>query len=208
MSEVVVRSFERELSEMRAALYAHAVALTHDPAAAEDLVQETLMRALHARCRFQKGTDLGAWTHSIMRNAFIDARRRKAVRARWELVPPFTDDDRTFGPLDVLGERDVAEVLPFLPPRDREIFELAYFDNLSYRDIADRLKLPMNTAGTRLLRAKLRVRKLLKDVFEQRYGRRSPLGAERTGRPSTTRTSVRAVGDRESLRPIPERRPR
>lgn len=192
MNEVVAHSFEEALSAMRAGLYAHAVALTHDPAAAEDLVQETLMRALHARCRFQKGTDLGAWTHSIMRNAFIDARRRKAVRARWELVEPFVADDQSFGPLDVLGERDVAAVLPFLPPRDREIFELAYFDNLSYRDIAARLKLPMNTAGTRLLRAKLRVRKLLKDVFDARYGG----------------TTVRAVGNRESLRPTREPRPR
>jgi len=181
--------FERSLGALRTRLYARAVALTHDRAGADDLVQETLVRALHARRRFQRGTNLAAWTQAIMRNVFIDTRRRTAVRVRWDPPDAVMDEDDGLGPLDVLSSEDVQEVLPRLPGPYREIFALAYLENLSYRDIATKLGLPVNTTGTRLLRAKLRMRQLLCERFEERYARgavtddESPASPHPTARP-------------------------
>ena len=181
--------FERSLGALRTRLYARAVSLTHDRAGADDLVQETLVRALRARRRFQPGTNLAAWTQAIMRNVFIDTHRRAAVRVRWDPPDTALDDEDGFGPLDVLSSEDVEEVLPRLPAPYREIFALAYLENLSYRDIATKLGLPLNTTGTRLLRAKLRMRQLLCERFEERYVRSaltdvgSPASPRPTGRP-------------------------
>lgn len=161
--------FSDELTELRVHLYSRAISLTKDRPGADDLVQETLVRALHARPRFHHGTNLAAWTNSIMRNLFIDGRRRSAVRRRWEKAEELPEEKPALGPLDVLSEEDVTAALAHLPARYREIFQLAYLENLSYREIADRLCLPMNTTGTRLLRAKLRVRKVLGEVVERRF---------------------------------------
>ena len=77
-------TFIGDLIELRRALHQRALFLTQDRTAAEDLLQETLERALQSRERFRDGSNLGAWVFSIMRNLFIDGRRRRAIRARLE----------------------------------------------------------------------------------------------------------------------------
>jgi RNA polymerase sigma-70 factor, ECF subfamily len=95
-------TFIAELVDLRHALHQRALFLAQDRTAAEDLLQETLERALQSRDRFRQGSNLGAWVFSIMRNLFIDGRRRRAIRARleqkafWlgELEPPARDPER------------------------------------------------------------------------------------------------------------------
>jgi len=99
-------SFIADLVDLRRALHQRALFLAQDRTAAEDLLQETLERALQSRDRFREGSNLGAWVFSIMRNLFIDGRRRRAIRARleqkafWigELEPPARDPEHDDDP--------------------------------------------------------------------------------------------------------------
>lgn len=198
-------TFTRELLDLRRSLYQRALFLAQDRTAAEDLTQETLERALQSRERFRRGSNLGAWLFSILRNLFIDGRRRRAIHARleqkafamigcepigggagagtpdeearWfeagrvELAP---DEANPRSPLDVITIDDVNAVVATLPARQQEIFALAYDDHLSYRQIAVRLGIPLSTTGTRLLRARARVRRQLERLHDQRL--RDPAG--------------------------------
>ena len=189
-------TFIADLIEMRRALHQRALFLAQDRTAAEDLLQETLERALQSRDRFREGSNLGAWVFSIMRNLFIDGRRRRAIRARleqkafWlgELEPPAREperDDETrhpecgrvdvgasdldaVTPLDVITSADVDAAVAMLPPSQQEIFTLAYGVRLSYREIAIKLGIPASTTGTRLLRVRAKVRRRLEGVYEAR----------------------------------------
>lgn len=189
-------TFIADLVDLRRPLHQRALFLAQDRTAAEDLLQETLERALQSRDRFREGSNLGAWVFSIMRNLFIDGRRRRAIRARleqkafWlgELEPPSRELERDedaghvecgridhgvtdwemVSPLDVITSADVDAEVALLPPAQREIFTLAYGVRLSYREIATKLGIPPSTTGTRLLRVRAKVRRRLERIYEQR----------------------------------------
>jgi RNA polymerase sigma-70 factor (ECF subfamily) len=192
----VADSFTADLVDLRRPLYQRALFLAQDRTAAEDLLQETLERALVSRERFRRGSNLGAWAFSIMRNLFIDGRRRRAIRARLEqkafwlglsVVPvsdrggdgdPRRSENERFDagaaepdplvPLDLLTIDDVNQAVATLPAAQQEIFALAYGERLTYRQIAARLGIPASTTGTRLLRVRTKVRRWLERVHEQR----------------------------------------
>jgi RNA polymerase sigma-70 factor (ECF subfamily) len=162
--------FGDELARLRGSLYSRALFLAQDPALADDLVQEVLERALLARDRFQHGTHLRAWLCSIMRNLHIDGRRRALTRMRLDRqaeadrIPA----DGPLGPLDLISRSDVIAAMETLEPPQREVFKLACLEGLSYQQVAARLGVPANTVGTRLLRAKRRLRRVLEALYEQR----------------------------------------
>jgi RNA polymerase sigma-70 factor (ECF subfamily) len=161
--------FTAELAGLRRALYQRALFLTQDRTAADDLAQATMERALIARDRYRSGTNLRAWLLLMMRNLFIDGRRRAAFQAGAldeEWAPQWPDDPPS--PLDLLSGEDVAQATALLCREHREIFNLAYVDHLSYREIGERLGITANATGGRLLRARTRLRMLLDVVFERR----------------------------------------
>jgi len=192
-------TFTRELIDLRRPLFQRALFLAQDRTAAEDLTQETLERALVSRERFRRGSNLGAWVFSIMRNLFIDGRRRRAIRARLEQKAFWSDvteppghggehdpqaprgadvcrydvclaEPEALTPLDILTIDDVNRAVATLAPAQQEIFALAHGERLSYREIAARLGIPASTTGTRLLRVRTKVRRLLQRVYEERAG--------------------------------------
>ncbi len=161
--------FKAELIGLRRALYQRALFLCQDRTAADDLVQATIERALIARDRYRSGTNLRAWLLLMMRNLFIDGRRRAAFQAGTideDAAPAGADAEPS--PLDLLSGEDVARAAERLGREQREIFNLAYIERLSYRDIARRLGITENATGGRLLRARMRLRVLLDVVFERR----------------------------------------
>lgn len=162
-------AFTAELLGLRGALHQRALFLTQDRTAADDLVQATIERALIARDRYRRGTNLRAWLLLMMRNLFIDGRRRAAFQVGT------VDEESTLAgaeaepsPLDLLSGEDVAQATERLGRDQREIFNLAYVERLSYREIARRLGITANATGGRLLRARTRLRVLLDVVFERR----------------------------------------
>jgi RNA polymerase sigma-70 factor (ECF subfamily) len=161
--------FTAELIGLRRALYQRALLLTQDRTAADDLVQATIERALIARDRYRRGTNLRAWLLLMMRNLFIDGRRRAAFQVGTvdeESAPAGAEAEPS--PLDLLSGEDVAQATELLGRDQHEIFNLAYVERLSYREIARRLGITANATGGRLLRARTRLRVLLDVVFERR----------------------------------------
>jgi len=163
--------FATELVGLRRTLYQRALFLTQDRNAAEDLAQATVERALVSRARFQSGTNLRAWLLLMMRNLFIDGRRR----AIFQLTANVVDEesaapapDAELSPVDLLSSDDVAAAAALLGHEQREIFTLAYIERLSYREIAGRLGISPNATGGRLFRVRTRMRRLLEIIFERR----------------------------------------
>jgi len=162
--------FAAEIAGLRRDLYLRALFLAQDPFAADDLVQEAIERALLARARFQRGTHLKAWLGQILRNLFIDARRRALTRARFEHEGEI--EEPTAAPsgslFEVLSGDDVASALARLDTAQRQVFMLACLEGRTYQEIAARIGVPVSTVGTRLLRAKRKLRRMLEQVYEDR----------------------------------------
>jgi RNA polymerase sigma-70 factor, ECF subfamily len=171
--------FTTALLGLRRTLYQRALFLTQDRAAADDLAQATVERALLSRARFRLGTNLRGWLLLMMRNLFIDDKRRAVFHGgSIDDDCPCPAPDWAPGPIELLSDQDVKEASDRLGKDQREIFTLAYVDRLSYREIGQRLGITQNATGGRLLRARSRMRALLEDTFERRRdelvkGRRS-----------------------------------
>lgn len=128
----------------------------------EDLFQDVLERTLQHFDRLPHGVDHRAWMARVMRNLFIDrVRRRAAAPAAVELgdshASPPADRAAWWEKLDA---EDIRARLPELPAELREAFSLFALDGCSYQEIAARLNIPRATVGTRILRARRRIRQL------------------------------------------------
>jgi RNA polymerase sigma-70 factor, ECF subfamily len=161
-------AFERYVVPELAVLYRVALSLTGQPADAEDLVQDTLVRAFRALDRFD-GAYPRAWLLTILRNAHANRnRRRRPVLLR--------DGDDAPGALDRLAPRvpasedvvmtdqfeaGVAQALDALPDKHRAVIALVDIDGLSYQQAADALGIPRGTVMSRLHRARARIRAAL-----------------------------------------------
>lgn len=174
-------AFEREALPLLTVLYSGALKLARNPRDAEDLVQDTYVRALERYHLFKPGTNLKAWMFRVMTNRFINLyRRRRAspVGASFEDVQAFVPDSEMLrgGPearlardfensrnvgalmrntafLDSLDER-LKAALEGLADDYRDVLVLNVIGELSYRDIADELDIPLGTVMSRLSRAK------------------------------------------------------
>jgi RNA polymerase sigma-70 factor (ECF subfamily) len=155
-------SFESDLLVWLPQLQRYARALTGDPAWAEDLVQDTLERALN---KWRRGSDgnLRAWLLTLLRHRFIDqlrARREVAVdeeNAPWQTMPA------PEGEVSGLLLRDVQRALYRLPVEQREVLLLVALEGLSYQEAAKVLAAPVGTVMSRLARAREHMRVLLAD---------------------------------------------
>lgn len=161
--------FRREALAHLDALYNFAVYLTHHPPDADDLVQETYLRAFRFSHRFQPGTHLRAWLFQILRNTFLTfyrLREREAALAEdgvpdWD-VPMFhdaPDDDR--GALD--AHTDLERAMRRLPEEFRTVLLLAEVEGMPLEEVARVMACPVGTVKSRIFRAKERLRTLLKD---------------------------------------------
>ncbi len=131
---------------------------------ADDLVQETLMRAWTYRDRFTEGTNLGAWLHTILRNTHIShirkaRRERVGLDAGWEqrLVSPASQEDH-------LALIEVAAALNRLPAADRAILIALGIEDRAHEDIALEAGCAMGTVRSRLSRARIRLRDVLEEL--------------------------------------------
>lgn len=164
------RAFGEALVALRPYLFARAVALCQGVTGADDLVHDTLERALRNQQRFRAGSNLRAWTVLIMRNLFIDGWRRVAT-----YFGPDPDgleiarnEPAAVGPIDLLGLSDVWAAVAALSTADREIFELAHLHGECHRAIAEHVQVGVGTVGTRLFRIKAKLRRVLASTYHSR----------------------------------------
>jgi RNA polymerase sigma-70 factor, ECF subfamily len=161
--------FERECLVHLDALYNFAMYLTRNPPAADDLVQETYLRAFRFAHRFQPGTHLRAWLFQILRNTFLTFYRvgeREVAVAEdgvpdWD-VPMFHDapDDTA---LVSDAHTDLERALARLPEEFRSVLLLAEVEGMPLEDVARIMGCPVGTVKSRIFRAKERLRGLLRD---------------------------------------------
>ncbi len=153
-------SFETEALPHLDTLYRVALRLTGDPSAAEDLVQDTVLRAIKAWHTFRPGSNARAWLVTILRNQFINgwrSRKRGPVPVDLEGVPelPDADDPDPEGRFFTeLIDDEVLQAVDDLPEDFREVVVLSDMEGLPYAEIASALDIPVGTVKSRLFRAR------------------------------------------------------
>ncbi len=199
--------FEKEALPHMDAMYGLALRLTRNPGDAEDLVQETYLRAYRFFDHWEPETNMRAWLFTILRNAFINRYRRESGAPRtveFEKIESTYERaiDESFGPgrrtpeqalLDASLHHEIRAALDELPREYREVVWLAVVEELSYKEIAAVLSIPMGTVMSRLHRG----RRLLQAALVE-YGRKRGL------LPAAPETPGRA--EAEPRAPLGERR--
>lgn len=173
------REFEEVALVHLDALYRTALRLTRNRADAEDVVQETYLRAHRSFHRFNPGTNCRAWLFTILRNVFLNRLRRseREVLEReieeWGAASDATGATVSENPEDEFFQTvlhgDVERALRELPLVYREAVILADLEGLRYREVADVLACPVGTVMSRLARGRMRLRKALR-AFAREHG--------------------------------------
>ena len=139
----------------------YARALTGDRSAADDLVQDTLERALSRMHLWRHGSDLRAWLFTIMHNIFVNQARSRA-RHQHEALEPGADVEALRGrDPDWLELRDLASALARVPDEPRAVLLLVGLEQFTYDEAAHILEVPIGTVMSRLSRGRERLRGLL-----------------------------------------------
>ena len=166
--------FQRQALEHLNRLYNLAVYLTRNGPQAEDLVQETYLRAFRFAHRFQPGTNLRAWMFQILRNTFLTFYRHR------EREPAFLDEGDLDTERDTMfhdapqkdgaaleAETDLGRAIARLPEEFRTILILAEVEGLALEEVAEIMGCPVGTVKSRIFRAKERLRGFLKDYGQE-----------------------------------------
>ena len=174
--------FERDAMQYLDQLYGAAMRMTRNPADAEDLVQETYLKAFAAFDSFTDGTNLKAWLFRILTNTYINIYRKKQRQpyqtgtddlTDWQLHEAESHDSRGLRSaeaeaLDRLADADVVEALAKVPEDFRMAVYLADVEGFSYKEIAEIMDTPVGTVMSRLHRGRKLLRELLEDYAIER----------------------------------------
>jgi RNA polymerase sigma-70 factor (ECF subfamily) len=176
--------FERVALPQLSYLYTSAFYLTKDRADAEDLVQETYLRAFRFFDKFQPGTNFRAWLLSILQNLFINRyrqKRREATTAQWETIDEVyesmveQDENRGGGDpehyfVSQMMDDEVEMALRGLPEEFRTAIVLVDIEELTYEEAANVIECPMGTVRSRVSRGRRMLQVALKE-YGQGKGR-------------------------------------
>jgi RNA polymerase sigma-70 factor (ECF subfamily) len=158
------RAFDRAIAQHLPALRARAAQLCRGYGDPDDLVQDALLRAFRARSQTRDLTRLRGWLLTIVTNTFLDSlRRRKARPGEVELeidvaAPTVEEDDSPWARIDL---DDIRAAVAELPDDVREAYRLFALEGNDYTTVSKQLSIPKATVGTRILRARKRLRALL-----------------------------------------------
>ncbi len=174
--------FDRDVLPLLSSLYGAALRLTRNAADAEDLVQETYLRAYRGFGGFQEGTNLKAWLYRILTNSYINTYRKKQREPQIVEGPDDVDEwylyDRLGGRnvegsaeeavLDQIPDQAVKDAVESLPERFRLPVLLADVEGFSYKEIAEIMDTPIGTVMSRLHRGRKALERALWDTAVER----------------------------------------
>jgi RNA polymerase sigma-70 factor, ECF subfamily len=158
--------FRSQLSVELPHLRRFARALTGDAALADDLVQDCLERALTKAHLYDPSRPLRAWLYAVLRNLFISGLRRNGRSTVVKTVDDLVDGEGAVQATqeERLSVQLIGEALDRLPAQHREVIVLVGLEEMSYRDVAEIIGVPIGTVMSRLSRA----RSQLRNILEQR----------------------------------------
>jgi len=174
--------FETDAMEYAPQLYSAALRMTRNPADAEDVVQETFLKAYRAYNTFTAGTNLKAWLYRILTNTYINKYRKQQRRPAEVELGELQDlylykrlgehsgasQSAEADMLDGFVDEDIIESLESLPENFRLPVLLADVDGFSYKEIAEMLDIPIGTVMSRLHRGRKALQRKLWNVAEAR----------------------------------------
>lgn len=176
--------FEREMLPHLDALYNFAIRLTTDPIDAEDLVQDTIVKAFRFFSSYEKGTNAKAWLFRILKNSYINNYRKKSkqpqqvdydeVSTYYETVRSEQSDTTDMEDImyrDMLDDQ-ITKALQRLPEDFRTVVLLCDVEGFTYEEIANMLDVPIGTIRSRLHRGRNLLRVELEEYADRRgYGK-------------------------------------
>ncbi len=183
LTEQDKRRFQENALPLLDSLYGAALRMTRNPADAEDLVQETMLRAYRAFRSFEPGTNLKAWLFRILTNAYINTYRKRQREPRkvssdeveeFDLYQALKDHDPQWDEtpenivLDALVDSDIIEAIDELPEQFRMAVILSDIEGFSYAEMADIMGVPMGTVMSRLHRGRKALQERLWDKARER----------------------------------------
>ena len=174
--------FESQALPYMDQLYAAALRMTRNPSDAQDLVQETYVKAFAAFKQFEQGTNLKAWLYRILTNTFINTYRKKQREPYqsaiddledWQLGGAESTTARSTRSaeaeaIDHLPDSAVKDALQAIPEDFRMAVYFADVEGFAYQEIADIMKTPIGTVMSRLHRGRRMLRDLLSDYAQER----------------------------------------
>jgi RNA polymerase sigma-70 factor, TIGR02947 family len=174
--------FERDVLPLLPSLYGAALRMTRNPSDAEDLLQDTYLRAFRGFGGFKEGTNLKAWLYRILTNNFINTYRKKQRQPQIVEGPDDIDEWYLFDKLgaqnvqesaedqvlDRLPDTDVKQALESIPENFRIPVLLADVEGFSYKEIADIMETPIGTVMSRLHRGRKALERALWETARQR----------------------------------------
>ncbi|MCT1412274.1 sigma-70 family RNA polymerase sigma factor [Corynebacterium sanguinis] len=177
----VHKRFTEEAMPLLDQLYGGALRMTRNPQDAEDLVQETYLKAFNAFESFKPGTNLKAWLYRIMTNAYINTYRKKQRRPIETSTEDMTDhqlyttsshdstglESAEVAALKGMPNGRISEAFDELNEDYRMVVYMADVEDMAYKKIAEALDIPLGTVMSRLHRGRKQLRVLLKDVANE-----------------------------------------
>lgn len=159
--------FELKLEKQVKELKPYALKLTQNTADTEDLIQETLLKALTNQSKFKQGTNLKAWLYTIMRNIFINDYRKKV---RKPVIADTTEGQFLLNSSKVVSntaEKTMAKDAIMMNIRKLNISYripfMLYYKGYKYDEIAHKMKLPVGTVKSRIFFARKQLKEVLKE---------------------------------------------